>query len=274
MNFTAETSFNGISYASGDVLTITMYQLQSLLFQSRSDLTGTKVSSDKPIAVVSGNSANIVVSGGNFDYMVEQLPSVNNWGSEFTIVSFADQTAGYIYKVIAFYDNTIVQIPDQQITLQAGDVYESGVTYLLVTTVESSRPVLVAQFMVSQNLFGMPVGPSMMLINANDQFVSQEVTFSAPSYSHLYATIVISHGDLASLSLDNMPIPTTWSQVDANNSEIVQGELEAGLHVIQSSDLTTRFAVYVYSIGNYISHAFPAALVFGSCLDGTSQLEQ
>ena len=55
MNFTAETSFNGISYASGDVLTITVYQLQSLLFQSRSDLTVTKVSSDKPIAVVSGN---------------------------------------------------------------------------------------------------------------------------------------------------------------------------------------------------------------------------
>ena len=90
----------GISYASGDVLTITMYQLKSLLFQSRSNLTATKVSSDKPIAVVSGNSSNIVLPGGNFDYGRAITP-VNNWGSEFTIVSFADQTAGYIYKVIA-----------------------------------------------------------------------------------------------------------------------------------------------------------------------------
>ena len=105
-----------------------------------------------------------------------------------------------------------MQIPDQQITLQAGDVYESSVTYILATTGVFStctcRPIHVVTISVWN--------ASRSIHDAGKcerSICSQEVTFSAPSYTHLYATIVISPGDLASLSLDNnMPIPATWTQ--------------------------------------------------------------
>ena len=199
-------------------------------------------------------------------------------GSEFTIVPFINQTSGYIYKVIASYENTTVLVNDQQITLHAGEVYENDILDSTVTTVVSSRPVLVVQYMKSQSvIFEDPIvhavsiwiGPSITLVNANSQFTNQEVVFSASLYTKLYATIVVLNGDVASLTLDYMPIPSAWSQVGANSTEIVQGELgTGGLHVIQTSDQNTRFAVYVYSIGDAISHAFPASFVFGSCPKG------
>lgn len=52
------------------------------------DLTGTYISSDKPVAVFSGNvRASIPTSRTSRDHLVEQMIPVQTWGSEFPVMS-------------------------------------------------------------------------------------------------------------------------------------------------------------------------------------------
>ena len=265
IRFSADTTYNGTAYGPGDTLTLTMTAYQTVQFQSSSDLTGTRITSTKTVAVISGNSCNIVIEGGNHDFFVEQMPPIDTWGSEFTIAPFFNQSFGYIYRVIAAHNDTSVEVDGEAIILQEGQIKEGDVNSSQATQIVSSNPVLVVQFMKSY-ITGYSVddtGPSMTLINSNGQFSSGKVVFAASSYDRLYVTIVVLSGSLTSFNVDNMDVSNNWFGSDP---AIVHEELFSleERHVIESSDSSARFAVYVYSTGIAISHAFPAAFTF-SC---------
>ena len=264
IRFSNDTQYEGVSYGHGDTLTLTMTAYQTIQFQSSSDLTGTRITSSKPVAVISGNSCNIVREGGNHDFFVEQMLPVDKWGREFTIAPFTNQSFGYIYRVIAAENDTSVEIGGQTIILQEGQTQDGDVDSFEVTGITSSKPVLVVQFMksdITEYAFD-DTGPSMTIINSNSQFSSQKIVFISTTYDFgLYVTIVILSGSLSSFTVDDMALANPSFD---SNPIIVHQELLGfdERHVIESVDSSARFAVYVYSTGSAISYVFPAAFTF------------
>ena len=70
-----------LSVPSGGSYTITLNRLQTFMFHSTLDLTGSKVVSNKPISFFSGHEcADVPVGVAACDHLVEQLPPTITWG--------------------------------------------------------------------------------------------------------------------------------------------------------------------------------------------------
>lgn len=84
---------------------------ETLLITSSSDLTGTIISSNKPIAVFAGHQcAQVPVGRTACDHLVEQIPPSTSWGYTFLLNPLAVRESGDIYRVVSIYDDTEVSV--------------------------------------------------------------------------------------------------------------------------------------------------------------------
>ena len=94
-----------ITIANGMTHTIVLHEFDTLLIKavdSYSDLTGTKVISDKPLTVISGHEcANVPIHSPFCDHISVQIPPTITWGQRFLLTPFGNRTAGQYYKMIA-----------------------------------------------------------------------------------------------------------------------------------------------------------------------------
>jgi hypothetical protein len=123
---------------------------------SVSDLSGTLLESNHPIAVFSGN--NFAVDGDEADlvspvHLVEQLPPVSEWGSTFYLVPFPGVSDGFTYRILTATPNNKIVIQTSRSTSNStyslntpGEVLTQTQPDGEYVIVRSSQPVQVAQF--------------------------------------------------------------------------------------------------------------------------------
>lgn len=174
------------------------YLLRDLAGGSRngpSDLTGSIITSTKPVAVFGGNRATFIPSQYfAADHLVEQLPPTNTWGREFvTMPLVTGSTRGDLFRFLAQADNTQLTVNGTVVaTLKRGQFYEQnlvGPGHIL-----SSKPILVAQYAYSQNYYRTDPGgnpnfqgdPLMMIVPPFEQFLAN-YTVSTPVVSSILA---------------------------------------------------------------------------------------
>ena len=90
-------------------LTITdLDQLQSILLNNQQDLSGTRISSTRPIAVFTGHECgNIPIpSVGSCDHLIQQVPPQVTWGRLFFTVPIVGRYSGDHYRVATVTQNT------------------------------------------------------------------------------------------------------------------------------------------------------------------------
>ena len=124
--------FSSSTFESGETITLTLNDLESAHFGSFLDLTGTRVSSNKPVAVFSGVNCAVVPAGKSFcDHLVVQLPPVNEWGYKFVTSPLAQRTRGDLIRILAAYDNTHVRSEWQRgwadVSLHAGQYRDESI---------------------------------------------------------------------------------------------------------------------------------------------------
>jgi len=135
-----------------------------------SDLSGTQLTSNKPVAVFSGNND---VSNGllpRASHVVEQLPPVDYWGFTFCLFTLPGIDS-YTYKMMTSAAPNDVQLRPRTATMttrqlgHAGDFYDAHIREPLV--IRASSPLLVAQFGGES----LDSGPrAMMLVPPAEQF--------------------------------------------------------------------------------------------------------
>ncbi len=242
------------------------YQLAN---PANADMTGSLVTSDKPVAVFSGHRCADVPSGvGYCDYLVEQIPDVSIWGKTFHTSPFSGR-ARYTVRVIASRDGTtFATIPAGLIsgTLNAGlhkDVVLSGDAEFV-----SSNPVLVAQFMHGYADDASAKGdPSMVLVTPADMGIT-DATFGVHGLARIpgtnpsaYMNIVTETAALATLKLDNAAVDPGLFTPLGGTSVYSAGTIPVapGAHSLSG---TIPFSALVYDYGiswSAVSYAYPVA---------------
>lgn len=217
--------------------------------KTMSDLTGSLIESNKPIAVFSGHNCAYVpdpkVKACNL--LVEQLPSIRAWGRQFFVGALAGRSSS-VLRVVASVDNTQVFENNQLVaTLNAGDFYDNP-NQTQHTMVTSSQPVMVAQYSKGFDN-GDNVGDPMMIVVApTEQFLSG-YRFATPvrgSWRHYINLIVPTHS-IDSLRLDGGRVDRTFFKpFGISLYSIAQVEVVYGTHVITSSE---PFGLYSYGFG-------------------------
>jgi len=187
---------------AGLPFTIALYAGQVYQFRALAkgaDLTGTTVTSDKPIAVLSGNqSAYVPVNASVANALLEQMPSTDLWGTEFVTTPFVGRPGEDVVRILASRNNTVVTVNGvvRSTALQRGDYIDVDTSEVIapgIVAVLASKPVLVAQILKGKSLMNPAIigltGPTMVLV---------------PSVSHFRASSRF-------VAPGSLPGPDTWT---------------------------------------------------------------
>jgi gliding motility-associated-like protein len=167
-----------------------------------------------PVAVFSGSSQTQIActgTNGTGDNIMQQLFPYGAWGSHYlTAPTSVDDVPGQhnmnIFRILVKDPSTVVRKNGQQLLGLNGSYYE----YQSNTAdfIEADQPVLVAQYMPSENACGyMGNGdPEMIYLSASEQAV-RHTTFYRHKGGNIrvnYLTLIIPTGGLSSFTIDGV----------------------------------------------------------------------
>jgi len=272
---------------AGEDTRITLQAYETLNLETPSalgvhtDLTGTSITSlNHPVAVFSGNRCARVPDAGRFcDHIETQLPPLETWGDRFVVTKFTDRGGESDYfRVLAQADATelVFDPPLVAPTLLAGGMwqFESKGDF----TMTSSKPVLLAQFMASQNMttppgpFGVSVDcpggiggtcqgdPALVLAAPIDQWRGDVIFLVPDTYEHQFINVAFNAG--TEMVLDGVAVDTSAAKVVGSGDwRSLVIPTSGGYRTLTAS---RPVAVIVYGYDHNISYAYSAGLDFKS----------
>ena len=239
-------------------------QAQTLYIASENDLTGSRVTSNKPISFISGHECGNIPEGINYcDQLVEQIPPTATWGKTFILRTITGRTAYDIIKVLASLDCTDVtvsctNIPFQTFNISKGEYKNVNVSSNNSCFFSSTRPILLVQFSVASNIDGVFQGdPLMVIIPPIEQYRSSySISILLPSHQ-------FSHGQLNFINImvpvgvnpsglrlngtklkDSTIVPLTCGNTPCGNTVLVS--VPEGQSTLTHSDPSATFGATVY----------------------------
>jgi hypothetical protein len=265
--------------SAGDVL---HFQLP----QTSSDLSGSVVSSDKPVAVFAGNRffrlQPMEEPGGEEAH--GQVPPVSALGTEYVAAPYATRRKDLMpeaipYRLVGAVDGTVLTYDPPATpgpaTLDRGQVADFIVTGPFVAkSQDDQHPFAAAQVMPTANLTGGSrsgaTAPGYPL-NLGDeeftvmlppgQFLSRYVFFTDPTYptTNLVLTRVAGPGGFEDVSIDCLGVVTGWqpvgsstkyqvTDVDLLRAAVASGTCANGRHTAESK---APFGVVVWGEDSY-----------------------
>ena len=264
---------------AGFTHTVTLNSLQTLLFGGNgaiyNDMTGTKIISNKPLTVISGNECAFIPAGINdCEQIAIQIPPVVTLGKEFLLPPVFGRTSGQFYKVVAAHSETTMNLTCTDTMQQNATLSDVGSFVELSTSssdychLESSSPVLVVQLAFGYETDGTG-DPFMILVPSIDQY-SNNLLFKTPTgydpdpdiVNH-FLSVVATAADfsISQIVYDSQPISCSWSAIRSSNGSVVGYgcgfNISAGDHNLQHTDQSKSIMGLAYGYVQYRAYGFP-----------------
>ena len=146
---------------AGSSIDVTLARAETLLIAFVGDLTGTKVTSNRPISFFCGDQCPHIPSGVPYcDQIVEQLPPVEAWGRQFATAPLKTRMSFDVVRFVASADSTTVIISCvlsngiqgymNRFRLSEGGFADVEVNSTEFCWVEADKHILLLQFAVGQ----------------------------------------------------------------------------------------------------------------------------
>lgn len=271
--------------ATGNVRTVRLQRGQSYLVQAHvvtgnvgADLTGTRIRSSKPVAVISGHyraSVPRLESTDSRDLLAEQVPSVDKWGTQFAVpqmvepsnVRYVSQRDRPPLRVVAALDSTVVTVNDVRLPrLNAGQYATQALSSAAM--VKSNHPILVAIIDRSTTITTDVVrngDPSLILIPPIDQYLPSYRVISiepnetnSPAMQAHWLIITYPQGALPELRVDGYPVAAT-GVIPGTTMQFAHVPVSRGQHDI---DCNQPIGVIAVGYGAAESYGYTAGQLF------------
>ncbi|MFC2131642.1 T9SS type A sorting domain-containing protein [Bacteroidota bacterium] len=284
---TGETSVYNLN--NGDVLLIASSG-------KGSDLSGSKISATKPVAVVSGNyCAFIPDSSEDCDLIEEMLLPTNTWGNEYHVPNFAERKRNSMIKVFAKDSSTKIYRDYNQIGFISTAGGTEGVGYLHMRAdegeprpivISGDKPISVTQYNTGQMDDSVGSDPFQLVLTPIEQY-QREIVFNTPGilggfgFTMNYINLCYEATEWGTIPEDLMFAQVEGGEfawlplVDMSPSPGQPFEKIDGGKVYYSKQITLPgdgvfkikaekpFAAYAYGYSFYSSYAFPTSVALG-----------
>ncbi len=249
------------------------------------DITGARVTADKPIAAFGGTGATTVPDtalGG--DHFEAQLFPTTAWGTSYECEKYIQRSADDVdrWRVVAGEDGTAVTLSDPSIatipTLSAGQVFEFATAESFDLT--ANKPVLVAHYLEAwgalsgtydPSVFTTPTtnscpyanGPNdakclgdanMALAVPTGQYRSAYTFYTPTSYAYGFVDVIAPRS--ARITLDGAPI-AALVPMGAAGYGVARLRVQPGVHSMSGDQ---PFGVMLYGWDYAISYSCPGGL--------------
>jgi RHS repeat-associated protein len=284
-NFLPGSQFGVVATADGTTVTITpsttigtraagvpynialnqgqTYLLRNTDHSTEGDVTGSRVASDKPIAVFGSHMAAVIPAEACCwaDHVVEELTPTAAWGKRFATIPIATRTKGDFFRIIAAEDNTEIYLNSSlTAVLNHGQWVERNIQK--PAEIISTKPIMVAQYAASVG-FDVPASgeadPLMMIIPPYSQFLDH-YTVSTPQtgFAINYANVVAPTEWLGEISMDGEPIPDwMFSDIGVSGYSGAQVPISVGAH---NFDGPVSFGVFIYGFSQDEGYGYPGGM--------------
>ena len=227
------------------------------------DLTGSIISSNQPIAVFGGHEEAVVGQGGSCcaEHLEQQLLPVANWGTHY-LAARAEPRGGSneYWRVVGQADGTTVETtlanPEfRQFVVNRGEFFD------IVTEdsfeVTASAPVMLAQYLVSQEGTRGNVGdPALIVVPPSNQLRDRYQIITPSGYRSNWVTIAREAG--SRVSLDGVDIDAfRFTAFGSNQYEYAWLEVDEGVHHLEGD---APFSLIVYGYSGAVSYGYPGGL--------------
>ncbi|XP_015232371.1 PREDICTED: IgGFc-binding protein [Cyprinodon variegatus] len=251
----ASIIFQNRVFRRGDKITIDLDPYESVQLQSNGDLSGSRVSSNHPIAVFSGHTCTLRFSKCNHVY--EQLLPVSSWGTTFILSALSFQSK-YDSVYLLASQTSHVTINDgksnKDFTISRGQTKEIKLSSSETLFIKSDHGIQVLLlFNGVYHSWWQQYDPFLMTVMSVDRFCSSYSLEALENFDNK-ALIVAKTSATARLLWDNGKLPEDiqWKKVtgtDFSSVEISYKEISGNrIHTVSSSG--SSFGLY--SIG--VSH--------------------
>ncbi len=260
---------------STKVQTVTLNKGESYLVQASSgDLTGSEITSDKPVAVFAGHERAAIpytLSTASRDCIVEQMPPVDTWGKNAFIIPFvAAKYETYtsnsdIYRIIAALDNTTVKINGTEtVTLNKGKYLERKITGAVY--VESDKPIMTAQYKKTSGASGSDTygDPLLLIVPPKEQYMDKYRVINTQAYEYSggvvssftnhYIAVVAPSTAYNTLTLDGSAVSaSSFKAISGSDYYYATIEVKAGVHYLECKE---PFGIFIYGYGERNSYGY------------------
>jgi len=255
------------------------YQVQSLNRENLSgqgDLTGSYITSDKPVAFYSGSLATTVpgTSGTSaWDHLYEQIPPVHSWGREYYAVPLKSREQDR-YRIMAAEDNTVVHITGQgTFTIKRGEFKEIVLWHNEPSRIFAEKPILVAQYSQSKsvdNNFTNGNGDPFMIILSSTSQSKNDVTFVAYDSDQIkryFVNIITLTSEIEHIRFNGSPISNEFHPFPEGDYSYAQKSISASTYRIENTNEDRGFLAYVYGFGGVESYGYGVGFNLDLVLD-------
>ncbi len=254
-----------------------LHQMQTLLVSSFDDLTGTRITSNKPLSVISGHEcANNPSASLACEPFAVQVPPTRMWGRRFLLSPFAGRNNVRDFKLVSPTPTSVnYTCANNWFSFHNKTTFEfstSDYCYL-----ESTEPLLLIQLSTDDhNVIG--GDPAFTLISPIDSYIS-EVSFAAQSSvsfstNYISVTVLAEHFNSSSITLDNQILNCSWERIFDTQLEVIgYGCSESvtvamynpTLHTVRHQNGLLSVLAYGFNTGPRLGYAY----LTGQNLQGT-----
>ncbi len=275
INPTTSTFRNGtdkqtIVLDRGEVYLVQADIINGTTSSGNSDLTGTRIISDKPVAVFGGQQrANIPFDKvGSRDFLLSQMIPLESWGRDVFVVPFADpdvipSNESDLNRITVAYDNTTLYVGgDEYATMNQGDVITRNINEPFY--IEGDKPIRASLYKRSSRtnsgqFSASDSDPFMVLFPPKLQFLREYnfVNVDLPNYDKHYVSVIMPTEDINSLRIDNNPVDADFQPVLGIDYSYANILVSPGGHNIKAD---TTFGICIYGYGQTDSYGYVGGL--------------
>lgn len=255
---------DGIGLDGNGVVVLDRTEVLLLAAELGSDLSGVIVAADGPIQVFGGHEcANVPPNESYCDHLEEVMPPTAALGDKYLVVPPMgwDQSGSrveHVVRVLAIEDGTSVWTTDPNLAgmLDRGEFVEFG-PLLAPVAVQSSAPVLVAQYHVGRLLNFFASDPSLLTPAPVDQFRPATMFWTAEDWPLTLVDVVAPTGTM--VTLDGAPITgfsplggidgfeAATAVVSAPGAHVINADHPVGVSVYANTGDSQSTASYAYA---------------------------
>lgn len=251
-----------------ETVTIKLNRFETLLLESESTLSGTKVVTNKPVTFLSGHQCAVLPGdtvNGSCDFAIEQFPPTLNWGKTFIFPLLYSRLGGTYLSILASEPSTSVSLlctflDDGQNSTEVSNIANPGdfVSFLVapdnvICSVTSNKPVLIAILATSESTDGTEGDPLLMMIPPTEQYSSSPISYApiSDNFTNNYLNLAIT-GRPSDVLIDGEQIIDQWtlSSVFTPDRSLlgygVQLNTTVSNHTISVTNSSTALTGWIY----------------------------
>ncbi|KAK3097565.1 hypothetical protein FSP39_010886 [Pinctada imbricata] len=253
--------YNGKRYTNNQVINVDLNYLETFEINSYSQIAGTKITSTKPVAVVSGDRCTHL-EGVGCDHLLDMIPSTKYYSTDFIIPQLYERKNSTVQIITSNPGNTVDVYETagaksiKQTLRSAGD--HADVVIPGLATISATQGVLVTMFV---HACCAPVyhEPFMMIVPGVDRYLP-EYNFAVWDDGHNFQnhiTIIIPQTNTLGLILNNntvTPPPTVYKvNLKGVTYSVFDVSVTPGAHHLMH-DQGQKFGLFVH--GNRFSNGY------------------